>query len=182
MILIKKRSAWRYDTFASVGIGVGLVAAEGGSLSFLDPRNTRQQFRYGGVGAGFAWALKIPKLPKLQIRGNSTGSVVGPSTFPNAGALLVTTNCATDDLSRSDFQGPCAFMNGGLGLIAGASAGIMALGLNPVAVAAAIASPFAAQVLWPNAIRSARAILFFGGVNVGGQAGVAAAGYLGAVV
>jgi hypothetical protein len=67
MIIVKKLSAWEYETSASGGIGIGLVAAEGGAIWLYDPKRLRQRFRYGGVGAGLSWGIKIPRVPKIQI-------------------------------------------------------------------------------------------------------------------
>jgi len=73
-------------------------------------------------------------------------------------------------------------MDGGAGLIAGGHAGSILLGLNGIAVAAALANPFSGTVLWPVTLHSARAVLLFGGVNVGIQAGIGGAILVGALI
>src|SRR5664279_2022478 len=171
MITIKRLSAWKYDTSASGGVAVGIVALEGGALYFLDPNGLSRKFRSGGLGAGLSWGLKIPKMPKIQIKGKSAGGVAAPASFPSRGALLVTNRCPGGDLVKSDIQGACAFLDGGIGVVGGVYGGVMLLGLNTFSVLAAVSNPSLSVVLWPVALESAQAILAFGGANLGIQAG-----------
>jgi hypothetical protein len=71
---------------------------------------------------------------------------------------------------------------GGVGVIGGVYGGIMLLGLNTFSVLAAVSNPLLGTALWPVAPQSARAILPFIGANVGIQAGLGAAGFIGAVM
>jgi len=115
MITVKRLSAWKYDTSASGGVAVGIVALEGGAIYFQDPNGLSRKFRYGGLGASLSWGLKIPKMPKIQIKGKSAGGAAAPASFPSRGALLVTNRCPGDDLVKKDIQGACAFIDGGGG-------------------------------------------------------------------
>lgn len=181
MLTITKQSGWEFVTFGSGGLSVGFVAAEGGTVVLKDLSGEERQFYYGGAGGGLSAGLKIPKIGKVRIKsraGDITGNV-GPTAFPSTGALFVTDNCSGDDLTESEIQGPCAFIDVGAGLIAGASGTAMAVGLNPLylmALAAGpMATPFAAQLL----ISSAKGVLLMAGLNVGIQAQIGGAALLG---
>ncbi len=182
MILIKKESAWKFVTSASGGIGVSLLAAEGGAIYFNDPLGAAQTFHYGAVGAGLSWGFKIPRLPKLQIRGKSVGAVVAPPAFPCGGVLYITDGFHGDELSKSDIQGPCMFVEVGGGLAVGGYGGAMLIGLSTPAVLAAIATPLMASMIWPSVMATAKGALMFAGLNAGLQAGVFAAGFIGALL
>ena len=65
MITIKRLSAWKYDTSASGGVAIGIVALEGGALYFLDPNGLSHRFRYGGLGV--KWTPIVgPKLARAK--------------------------------------------------------------------------------------------------------------------
>lgn len=181
MLTIKKQSAWEFVTFGSGGLSVGFVAAEGGTVVLKDLSGTERQFFYGGAGAGLSAGLKIPKIGKVRVKsraGDITGNV-GPTAFPSTGALFVTDNCEGSDLTESEIQGPCAFIDVGAGLIAGASATAMAVGLNPLYLAALAAGPVGAQLASQLMISSAKGVLLMAGANVGLQAQIGGAALLG---
>ncbi len=180
MLTITKQSDWEFVTFGSGGLSVGFFAAEGGTVVLKDLSGVERQFYYGGAGAGLSAGLKIPKIGKVRIKsrgGDVTGNV-GPTAFPSTGSLYVTDNCSGSDLTESEIQGPCAFIDVGAGLIGGGSATGMAVGLNPLYLAALAAgpiAPFAGQLL----ISSAKGILLMAGLNVGIQAQIGGAALLG---
>jgi hypothetical protein len=49
-------------------------------------------------------------------------------------------------------------------------------------VSAAVSNPLLGAALWPSALQTARAILYFRGINAGIQAGAGAAAFIGALV
>jgi hypothetical protein len=156
---------------------LGAIAVEGGSLYFIDPNNNPQRFSYGAVGAGFSEKLKFGKVGRqlvIPVRGSSVSGAVAPTSFRNAGVLLMTERVSSDELSRNDIQGLCGFIELSAGAGLGGSAYAMLLGMNPCYL------PLATTV--PNLLMgSAAAILFMGGMSIDIQAGggiTAFGGYL----
>ncbi len=173
-----KPSSWKFVTFGSGGISVGFVAGSGGQVVLEDPSGANHTFTYGGVGAGLSAGLKIPKLGKIQIptkKGPATGAV-GPFSFPSTGSVFVADDLSGGELKKSDIQGLCMFGEVGGGLIAGASATGMFVGLDPLKLALLIGVPgFGAQLF----LNSAKGMVLMAGVNAGVQAQIGGAVYLG---
>ena len=181
ILTVKKESAWEFVTFGSGGLSLGYFSAEGGTVVLKDLSGTDQQFIYGGAGAGLAAGLKIPKIGKVQVntrKGPLTGNV-GPTAFPSTGKLFVTDNCEGNDLTKTDIQGLCSFIEVGAGLIAGGSGVAMAVGLNPLYLASILGGPLAIPFGGHLLISSAKGVLLMAGVNVGIQAQIGGAAYLG---
>jgi len=61
MIESLRMSRWTYTNGATGGIGTGLLAASGGTISFTDPDKKDQDFSYAGFGIGL-FSIAIPKL------------------------------------------------------------------------------------------------------------------------
>ncbi len=176
-VQIKKSSAWQFVTFGSGGLSLGVVAAEGGTVVLQSPSRREEIFYYGGAGVGLSAGLKIPKIGRVQIktrRGPLTGSG-GPTEFPSTGKLLITDSFQGEELLLSDIQGPCMFTEVGGGIIAGASACAMYVGINPLILPLLSVPSFGIQMV----INSANGLLLMAGLNVGLQAQIGGAVYLG---
>lgn len=173
---IKKKSAWYFKTCGGAGLSIGVVSATGGWIILGDPSQTEIRFDYGGIGGGWAWGIKLPKIKSIKIntRAGELSGVASPSSFKSVGEILITTSFSRDELSRSDIQGLCAFIEAGAGLIGGGYGTVMLLGLDPLLLA--IASMPGGMTLLLN---SAKGMLLMSGVNVGLQAGIGIAGYFG---
>ena|SRR5437660_5829165 len=186
MITIKKESAWQFVTSSTGGFGIEFVAAEGGALYLKDPSGKPDSFYYGSAGLGLAIGFKLPKIGKLnvRIRGKSVGGAVAPAFLPNAGKLYVLDGCQRNELTESDIQGVCMFLEIGGGVILGVSATAMLVGMNPAWLATAIAAglPGGAVVTmygYQRLLDTATGLLIMGGMNAGVQAGVGGAAFLG---
>jgi hypothetical protein len=186
MITIKKPSAWQFVTSSAGGLGVEFVAAEGGALYFQDPRGKADSFYYGSAGLGLGVGLKLPKIGKLQIRGKSFGAALAPAAFPNAGKLYILDTFKGDELKESDIQGVCMFLEVGGGVLVGASAMAMLLGMSPAWLAGALSAapltptlPLLSLYVWHQLINTATGLLIMGGLNAGIQAGAGGAIFLG---
>jgi hypothetical protein len=184
-VTVTKTSAWDFVTFGSGGVGLGYFAAEGGTIVLKNPSTgIDESFYYGGAGVGLSAGLKIPKIGKVQIntkKGPLTGSG-GPTAFPSTGTVLVTDACPGTDLTRSDIQGLCCFTEVGGGLIGGGSAAAMYIGLDPIRLAAfagsvipVIGMSLASQFF----LASAKGMILMAGLNVGLQAQIGGAVYMG---
>ncbi|WP_309896115.1 hypothetical protein [Archangium sp.] len=153
---LRKRSAWTYDSSSTAGLGLGPVAASGGSLVFKDPSKRETQFRYvaGGFGVG-AGLKKLPKVeriadPKKITRG---GGVTGPvGNLPNFGYIYVMDGCKGDDLEADDFVGACCMIEVGVSIFLGYSGAAVLLNVDPVALLALLANPLSQRPLRPAAM------------------------------
>ena len=177
ILTIKRESQWKFVTFGGGGASFA-ISVSGGTFVLSDPAGAQKSFWYGGVGGGPTWGAKLPKIGKVQLR-----PVAGaPTAFPSTGIVYATSNCPGEDLVHGDFQGVCAFVEAGGGLVAGGSGLVMLAGLQGSTsywdrVLAAL-SP-ALQVY--QLISSARAVIPMAGVSVGIQAGGGISGYVGLV-
>lgn len=180
MLFIKKQSAWEFQTSGTVGAGVGLLVAEGGSIYLKDPRGVPVTFRYGGAGGGVAEGIKLPKIGKIQfaIRGKGVAGAVAPSSFYNIGILYILDSFNGSELTRSDLRGPCLFVEAGAGFIAGGNGTAMLLGLSPIWLGANIITPLNSYAVF-KLVRSAKAVLLMAGLNAGLIAGGGGAALLG---
>lgn len=172
-------SDWRYKTASSGGLTVVFAAAAGGALTLTDPNGVDQQFRYGSIGVGLGVGARLPRFGKvnLHVRGKSVGAAVASEDFTSLGKVLVADSIAARGLLREDFQGACAFIEGGVGLLGGVSGSAMLFGLDPklLAAAAATLTPMG-SILMPHdstarLLRSAKGVIIAAGLNVGLQAG-----------
>ncbi len=167
MLEIKNVSKWRFSTSGCAGLSLGALAVEGGAIYFTDPHNNPQRFMYGALGAGFGTKIKFGKAGKqikIPIKGQPASGVVAPTSFRNAGVLLVTKSVYTDELTRKDIQGVCGFVELSAGLGLGGAAYAMLLGMNPFLLPVASTMPHLVM-------NSAKAILLIGGLSVDIQAG-----------
>jgi hypothetical protein len=181
MVSIKKASEWQFVTASTGGLGLEFVVAEGGALFFQNPNGNSEAFHYGAAGAGLSAGIKLPKVGKLQVKGRGVGAGVAPAAFPNMGKLYMLESFKGDELTKSDIRGVCAFVEIGGGLVAGASGTAMLVGMNPVWLAATIATATfgAAAFAESQLVNSATGLLMMAGVNVGIQAGGGVGAYLG---
>ncbi|MBI6899550.1 hypothetical protein JET64_22325 [Pseudomonas putida] len=173
-------SDWEYETASSGGLTVMFAAASGGMLTLKDPTGALHQYRYGSGGVGAGAGARLPRYGKvnLQVRGKSVGAAGATEDFYARGKVLVADSIAARGLNREDFKGACVFIEGGLGLIGGASFSGMLFGLDTklLAMTAATVIPVG-QLLLPQdtterLLRSAKGVILTGGVNAGLQAGV----------
>lgn len=182
---IKKKSAWDFVTFGSGGIGLEFFAAEGGTIVLTNPSTkNNESFYYGGAGVGLSAGLKIPKIGKVQIptpKGGLTGSG-GPTAFPSTGTVFVMDGCSGNDLTTSDIQGICCFVEVGGGIIVGGSAAAMLVGLDAARLlalgpATAVGGPVGSNLAMQFLIASAKGLILMAGVNAGIQAQIGGAAY-----
>ena len=184
MFGIKKESAWTFETSATGGVGVEFVAVEGGAIYLRDPRNNPVTLRFGAVGAGLSWGLKLPKIGKINLpkaRGKSVGGVLAPAAFPNAGKLYILDAFRGDELSRRDITGACAFVEVYAGAIAGGAAAAIVFGMNPLWLAGLAVGPLAFAITEAQLLASATGLLLTAGLNAGLVAGAGAGGFLGGI-
>ena len=174
-----ERSHWKYETGATGGIGIEFVAASGGAIYLDDPAGKVERFFFGGLGAGLSFGLKIPKLPKLQLRGKSIAGAGSTKDFTSRGRVWKRTRFHGRELARSDLQGAVVFVEGAIGLGVGASGDAMLFGINPFLLTLAISNPLLQTVLMPRALDTAAGAMAFIGLNAGPQAGGGVAGLVG---
>lgn len=184
-VTVGAKSAWEFSTFGSGGFSLGVFAAEGGLVVLKSPSSGQDEtFYYGGIGAGLSEGFKIPKIGKVQIntgKGPLTGSG-GPTAFPSTGVLFLTDVLGGAELTTSDIQGPCAFTEVAGGIIGGASACAMYIGLDPARYAAlgpSMLVPGGQGLGIQFVLGSAKGVLLMAGLNVGLQAQIGIAGYFG---
>ncbi|WP_257009627.1 hypothetical protein [Burkholderia contaminans] len=171
-------------------MSVDIVVATGGNIVLTDPQAHSQSFYYGGVGIGYGWGAKIPKikLPKFTIPelklpsfGSHDASAAGSTyDFPSHGTVYMTSAFKGSELTRSDLQGGTVYLDGygGAGVARGGA--VMLLGINPALLALGLTSPAMSMILG-EAIADAPALLFMHGLTAGFQAGFGGgilAGYL----
>ena len=172
-------SRWRYETGATGGIGIEFVALSGGAIYLDDPTGKVERFFFGGLGAGLSFGFKIPKLPKLQLRGRSLAGAGSTKDFPSRGRVWKRSRFNSRELTKADIQGAVVFVEGAIGLGVGASGDAMLFGINPVLLALAISNPMLQSILMPQALSTATGAMAFLGLNAGPQAGGGIAGLVG---
>lgn len=125
------------------------------------------------------FGVKLPKIGKVKIKTKEvplTGTIA-PTFFESFGYLYITENFSGEELTVSNIRGLCAFVDIGAGLIAGCSGVGMLLNLSPWLL------PMASNpALAPIFFGSADAVLLMRGPNVGIQAGIGGAAFLGGLV
>ena len=180
MVNILRNSKWKYNTSGSGGVGVEFVLAEAGKIILTDPSGTDVTFKYGAAGGGIAFGYKLPKIGKLSV-----GAGIAPTALPSTGKVCILDTFKGRELTRDDITGVCMFVQVGGGLAVGGSAYAMLLGMDPMHLAAVVAST-GAGVMVPGAgtllmgyaetklLETATSMLFMAGMNVSYQAGVGA--------
>jgi hypothetical protein len=161
-------SGWTYRTGASGGVSLA-VSLGGGWFTLADPADREVTFYYGVVGAGVSAGLKLPRLGKLEK--TTTGSL---GSFRSGGIVLVN-NAVLEgrELVASDFEGTCAILEGGGGLLVGATGDVVLFGLGLPALAAVLATPLI--------LTGCPGALLIAGMNAGFQANVGITAYLGRI-
>lgn len=185
MLGIKKESAWTFETSASGGVGVSFVAAEGGAFYLRDPKNKRVVLRFGAVGAGLSWGLRLPKLGKInlpKIKGKSVGGVVAPAAFPCTGKIYILDSFGGSELTRQDITGACVFAEVYAGAVAGGSSAAILFGMNPAWLAGFALGPIAIPIAEAMLVRGAKGMLLTAGLNVGLVAGAGVGGFIGGII
>jgi hypothetical protein len=167
-----RKSQWEFKTSNSGGLGVGIIAAEGGSVTLTEPgTRTLVKFYYGSIGAGLSFGVKLPKIGRVQIPGVSGSS----EQFKSGGLVYMSRDFSAKELTIRDIRGGCFFAEASAGLAWGGAAYAMAFGMNPALLAASVMNSLFVE----HAIRSATGYLRFRGMNFGLQGGFGGAGYLG---
>jgi hypothetical protein len=194
VVRIKGRSAWTFRGVNSGGIGIEIVAAEGGRISLGDPAGAPVNFLYGGAGLGLTEGFKLPDadIVKLLVKDNSVAGDLAHAVSPNAGSLYVLEGCSGADLTKADIQGVCLFVEVAASFLAGGSATAMLVGANPAWLAAFAVTPIAVPVAFVPAatmvgqiytfaklVASAKALLLIANASYGVQEGIGIAGYVG---
>ena len=168
MIESLRMSTWTYTNGATGGIGTGLLAASGGTISFTDLDKKDQDFSYAGFGIGlFSIAipkLKIPDVPILNRGITGTGAA---RSFDGGGLLYMTESFHGHELSKSDLQGGTVYLDASTGLLAGYGGSVMLLGINTVFLAPWLVNPALGANLAANAMRHAPAVLVIYGQTEG---------------
>ncbi|WP_434771518.1 hypothetical protein [Pseudomonas entomophila] len=179
MSLPVSASGWRYKTASGGGLTLGFAAAAGGALTVIDPDGIERQFRYGSLGVGAGFGARLPRFGKvnLQVRGKSVGAAGAGEDFYAVGRVPVADSIAARGLTCEDFKGACVFLEGGIGMLGGASGSAMVFGLDSKLLAMTIATltPIG-NLLLPHdsairLLRSAKGMIIAAGVNAGLQAG-----------
>ncbi|SIQ29253.1 MULTISPECIES: hypothetical protein [Acidiphilium] len=186
MALGVRPSNWAFKTAGSAGINIDVFAATGGQIVMVNPRKRLERFNYGGIGAGAGFGLKLPRIGKLELSviGHSIAGTVAPMPWWNTGKIFMTAEFRGAELSKHDFTGACIFVEINVGIIEGASATGMLMGIDPEAVTVLGASVLSGMDLFMflrHPTISPKALLVMGGRNAGIQAGTGVAGYLGIV-
>lgn len=171
MLTIRKPSQWVFETSATGGVGLEFVLAEGGNIYLTDPAGTPTTFSYGAAGVGLSAGIKLPKIGKIQVKGKSVTTTIAPASFLNGGQLYVLDGAPGNDLTPQDIRGVCALVEIGGGIVAGASATAMIVGMDPTYLLGLLAFPGAALFFDYRLLSSATGLLVMGGFNVGIQAG-----------
>lgn len=181
---IRKKSAWKFDTSGTGGVGIEFVAASGGTVVLDDPAGRETRFRYAAGGGGLSWGIrKVPKIgrldtSKIDSRGISDhfSANVAPEPFWNHGAVYIMGGFRGDELTAEDFHGVCVVYDAGGGLILGYSGSVMLVGINPMGLVA-MASGVIGMLLGPGL--DPKAVILSRGWNVGPQASVGVTGQIG---
>lgn len=185
---IKKQSQWTFNTSATGGVGVGFVVGSGGLIVLNTPDNFQASFHYGGIGAGLSFGgklPKIPKLPKIDLKGKSgAGST---TDFTSTGTVYVMEGCKKDELTPTDFEDPCVFIDAGGGAIVGYSGTAMLAGISSMALlkagltAGLVPGTLVDPLVLADVLSTAQALILMRGWNAGLQIGGGASvsiGYL----
>jgi len=168
-----RKSKWEFNTSNGAGLSVGVVGAEGGSVTLKDPHGKPVVFYYGAVGAGLSFGVKLPKLGKIKLPGLA-GST---EDFPSGGVLYISPMFTREELTVDDINGGCMFLEVGGGIAWGGAAYSMACGMNQAAMLSGIAQPG----LLAHALNTATGYMVFAGANYGLQAGIGVTQFVGAM-
>lgn len=174
--MLLRDSRWSYNTGATTGLSIGYVIGSGGELILNDPAGTETNFYYGGLGGGLGGGFKQLgkiKLPKLTIGRHSAGGAGSLGAFWSTGGVFMTSAFKGTELTESDLQGATVYVDAGAGILAGVSASVMLLGIDPLPLL--MGGTYFAQ----DAIRRAPAVLVMYGVNIGPQFGWGVGGLIG---
>lgn len=179
-VLFRGPSKWEFITSSTGGVGVAFVAVEGGKIFMKSPQKAAVSFYYGAAGVGLSAGLKLPKIGKVQVRGKGVTAAIAPASFPNMGQLYVLDSFKGDDLTISDIQGACVFVEIAGGIIAGVSATAMLVGMD-VRWLAGLVVPLAPTIAYFDYkfLSSAKGLLVMGGATAGLQAGAGIGAFLG---
>jgi hypothetical protein len=195
MIGKKKESGWTFWTSCSGGVGIKYFVAEGGFIELKDPQKKIHRFYYGAAGGGYSSRIKLPfkiKVPDSLLKnldkifGKKVTRAGAPFFFESRGLVYILDTFKGDELSVSDINGACLFIEGGLGRVIGGSAYAMLLGMDPKLAAlylAAASSPATlpiASFIATKMMLTASSILLMAGVNLSYGEGIGVyLGYLG---
>jgi hypothetical protein len=164
-------SKWTFSTSNGGNLAVGVAAAEGGSITLMDPDNKPIKFYYAALGIGVGVGIKMPKLGKFKLPGTS-GSSESMSSY---GTVYISPDFNRSELTASDIEGACLFGEATAALAWGHSGYVMSFGLSTSAHSASILDPLSRAY----GHQRANGYLRFHGFNYGLQAGLSATAFLG---
>lgn len=178
-----RESKWSFNTSATGGAGLDLLMASGGEIVLNDPDQQPHSLHYGGMGAGFGFGARIPRirLPRMtlpeislpKIGGRDVGGSVASKNFTSHGFVYMTDAFHGSELRLPDFQGASVYIDASVGLFAGEGATLMLLGINPALLLMSIVNP-GLSGLAGNPLRHAPAALVMYGQTAALQAGFGA--------
>ena len=166
-----RRSKWEFNTSNGAGLSMGIVGAEGGSVTLKDPQGKPTVFYYGAVGAGLSVGVKLPKLGKIKLPG-LTGS---SEQFTSGGLLYMSPMFSRDELTVDDINGGCMFLEVGAESLGEVPRTPWAFGMNEAAMFSGILQP----ALLIHALSTAVGYMVFAGTNYGLQAGLGVSEFVG---
>ncbi|HIE5582450.1 TPA: hypothetical protein ACXNQX_000986 [Pseudomonas aeruginosa] len=181
-----KASHWDYDTSAGGSANLGVFAGSGGTIRLRSPSKAYHTFSFIGAGAGLGVGARLPRFGKVNvnIKGVGVGGAGASESFYSIGKVFTNESILKNDLSPSDFRGPCLWVEGGFGLIAGFSSSMLLFGLDPLrlgAMAALATNPGLANLGVQLLVSSANGAISMGGLNAGVQVGGGCAAYVGLI-
>jgi hypothetical protein len=171
-------SQWEFVTDGGGGLSLALSAA-GGYVVLKDPSGDEVTYRYGALGVGVSAGVKLrSKFGTATIPLVKTPVTGSLGFFPSGGAVYINEiGFAGEELSRSDIAGSCVILEGGGGLVLGATGDVILFGLDSTASLAAAAAPGGTTLLPYLVLALCRGVLLMGGVNLGLQASVGVTAY-----
>ena len=175
-VVIKKTSAWTFNTSGTGGLGLGFFAAVGGELVLKPPSGPLKGFWYGAAGVGVGVGVKrIPKIGRIiDTRGISEkgSATAAPKSFWNHGVVYIMDGLAGDELTAEDFRGVCISLDVGGGVLVGYAGTALLINVNPLALAAkAVEGP---ALSWIGPSLGPKAMVLSRGFTAGPQASVGA--------
>lgn len=178
-MLLFHNSGWTFDTSAGGGGGGDLITVSGGFVRLKDPGGTSYNFIYGGIGVALSTpSLKIPGLPAIKLPSMlSSGST---TDYTSNGAVFRKSVFSDRELMPSDFRGSCMYIEGGGGILKGASFDLMLFGANATLYNTLRQNPNDGGLLSGAAfLATCNGALMWAGANVGAQAGAGIGGLIG---
>ena len=166
-----KQSKWMFDTSNGGNLAMGVIAAEGESITLKDPSGKTVKFYYAALGVGLGVGVALPKLGKFQLPGASGSSEL----MYSAGSVYMSPEFHGAELTVTDIQGGCLFGEASAALTWGHGGYVMSFGMNMALFGAGVLNPLARAY----AHQSVKGYLLFHGYNYGLQAGASVGSFMG---